>query len=173
MNKTGMLSLIAPCIIIAMSCCPEKVKDDVSSRHDFKTAVYGDHTGLMIVDTIIYDVIIKNPNPYDTWTDKCLKHLNKEQFVNILFESVYENQATAYDVLSQNVITSDQLKKLEQKKDFDRDKIGKLQFTESWFYNDSLRTMSKRVISVSLGYEIFDDQGELIGHKPAFKILMN
>jgi hypothetical protein len=173
MNKTGILSLITSCIIVAMSCCPEKAKDDVSIQRVFKTADYGDHTELMIVDTIIYDVIIKNPNPYDTWTDECLKHLNKEQFVDLLFESVYKNQATAYDVLSQNIITSVQLKKLEHKKDFDRDKIGKIQFTESWFYNDSLRTMSKRVISVSLGYEIFDDKGELIGHKPAFKIFMN
>lgn len=173
MKKTGIFSLIIPCIIIAISCCPERAKDEGSSQPVFKSAGYEKHTGLMIVDTIIYDVMIKNPNPYDTWTDECLKNLNKEQFVNILFESVYKNQATAFDVLSESIITPAELKKLEKKKDFDRDKIGKMQFTESWFYNDSLRTMSKKVISVSMGYEILDDQGNLIGHKPVFKIFLN
>ncbi len=171
MNNTGILTLIMLCII-AMSCGPEKTKDDDSSQPVFKQALYDNHTGSVIVDTIIYDVLIKNPNPYDTWTDECLKRLNKEAFVNLLFESVYQNQATAFDVFSENVITPEELKKLERKRDFSRDKIGKLQFTESWFYNDSLRTMSKKVISVALGYEVSDDQGNLM-HKPVFKIYMN
>lgn len=173
MKKTAIIYVILTCIFITLSCKQDRIKNERIKQPDNKPVVYENLTGLMIVDTIIYDVLIKNPNPYDTWTDECLKHLNKEAFVNLLFESVYKNQATALDVLSEKVITPEELKKLEKKKDFDRNKIGKLQFTESWFYNDTLRTMSKKVISVALGYETYDDQGNLIGHKPVFKIYLN
>ena len=173
MKKAGDFILIVLCINIALSCCPEKAKEEVKNQPVYSSMVSDNLNGMMVADTIIYDVIIKNPNPYDSWTDECLKHLNKNQFVDILFESVYKENAIAYDVLSGNIITPDELKKFERKKDFNRDKIGKIQFTESWFYDDSLRSMSKKVLSVSLGYEIFDDQGSLIGHKPAFKIYLN
>ena len=173
MKNKGVFILSFFGIIYALSCCPEKVKDEVHSLSAIESAMHKNFTGVMIVDTIIYDVIIKNPNPFDSWTDECLEHLNKEQFVDILFESVYEENAIAHDIFSENIITPDELKNLERKKNFSRDNIGKIQFTESWFYNDSLRSMSKKVISISLGYEIFDEQGDLIGHKPAFKIYLN
>jgi len=173
MKQTGVLILITGCLAITMSCCPEKMKDEAAGQPVFESALYENLNGIMIVDTIMYDVLIKNPNPYDDWTEECLRHLNKDRFVDILFESVYQKKATAYDVLSEDIITPDKLKKLEKNKDFDRDKIGKIQFTESWIYNDSLQSMLKKVISVSLGYEVFDDHGDLIGHKPAFKIYLN
>ena len=173
MKKTGVLTLIILCIIIALSCCPEKVKEEVSNQPVDISAVFENLNGILVADTIIYDVIIKNPNPDDKWTDACLKNLNKEQFVNLLFESVYNEQATAYEIFSDKIITPNELRKLEKNKDFDREKIGKIQFTESWFYNDSLRSMSKKIISFSLGYEILDERGNLIGHKPAFKIYLN
>ncbi len=165
--------MIITCIVFYFSCGPEKVKDEAVYKPAFQSAMHDNLYGITIADTIVYDVIIKNPNPHDNWTDECLKNLNKDQFVDILFESVYKKQATAYDVFSDNIITPDELKKLERKKDFSRNKIGKIQFTESWSYNDSIRSMSKKVISVALGYEIFDDEGSLIGHKPVFKIYLN
>ena len=48
-----------------------------------------------------------------------------------------------------------------------------MQFTESWYYSDTLQVLSKKVISVSMGYEILDERGNLIGYKPAFKIYFN
>jgi len=173
MIKPKAINLIISCVVMASSCCPEKTKDEVTRQPATDFILQENFSGLMIADTIIYDVIIKNPNPEDKWTEECLRNLKKEQFIDILFESVYEKQAIAYDLFTEKIIAPNKLKQLERKKDYDRHKIGKIQFAESWFYNDSLRLMSKKVISVSLGYEIFDETGNLIGYKPAFKIYLN
>jgi hypothetical protein len=172
MIKTGISVPIIFCITIALSCCPEKVKDEVNNQPAFVSDMQEHFSGMTVADTIIYDVIIKNPNPDDSWTDKCLKHLNKKQFIDRLFKSVYNGQATAFDLFSGKIMTPDELKSFERKKEFNRNKIGKIQFTESWYYNDSLQSMSKKVISMSLGYEVFDEKGNLIGHKPVFKIYL-
>lgn len=170
MSKPAVLYLIIFPVMTALSCCPEKTKDDVTGEQSSDFIQPVNPNGLMVADTIIYDVIIKNPNPDDDWTDKCLRNLKKDQFVDILFESVYKKQATAHDLFTDEIISPDKLKNLERKKEFSRSKIGKMQFTESWYYSDSLQRMSKKVISVSLGYEMLDERGNLIGHKPAFKI---
>jgi hypothetical protein len=173
MRKSAVLYLIIFPVMTALSCCPEKTKDDVTGEMSPESIIPENPAGLMVADTIIYDVIIKNPNPDDDWTDKCLRNLKKEQFIDILFESVYKKQATAYDLFTDEIISPDKLKNLERKKEFSRSKIGKMQFTESWYYSDTLQVLSKKVISVSMGYEILDERGNLIGYKPAFKIYFN
>lgn len=173
MTKSAVLYLIIFPVVTALSCCPEKTKDDVTGEKLSDFTIPENQVGLMVADTIIYDVIIKNPNQDDDWTEKCLRNLKKEKFIDILFESVYKKQATAHDLFTDEIISPDKLKDLERKKEFSRSKIGKMQFTESWYYSDSLQVMSKKVISVSLGYEILDERGNLIGYKPAFKIYFN
>ncbi len=173
MKKSTVLYLIIFPVVTALSCCPEKTKDSVDREQSSDLILPENPIGLMVADTIIYDVIIKNPNPDDDWTDKCLRNLKKEQLVDILFESVYKKQATAHDLFTDEIISPVKLKGLERKKEFSRSKIGKMQFTESWYYSDSLQALSKKVISVSLGYEILDERGSLIGYKPAFKIYFN
>jgi hypothetical protein len=168
-NSTDF-TLIVFTVLMALGCCPEKAKDEVTRQRSSDFILPENTSGIMIADTIVYDVIINNPNPHDTWTEKCLRNLKKEQFVDLLFESVYKNQAIAHDLFTDKIITPEELKDLERRKEFNRNKIGKIQFTESWFYNDSLSLMSKKVISFTLGYEIFDESGNLIGHKPVFKI---
>ncbi|MBN2214602.1 MAG: hypothetical protein JW723_10180 [Bacteroidales bacterium] len=173
MLKHGIYYLIIIFVAMAASCHPEKKKHELPRQSLSEFISSQNISGFLIADTIIYDVIIKNPNPYDKWAEKCLSNLKKEAFIDFLFESIYKKQTTAHDLYTDKIITPDELKSLERNKEFNRNKIGKIQFTESWFYSDSLRSMSKKVISVTLGYEILDDKGELIGHKPAFKIYLN
>ena len=156
---------------IVSACCPNTAKDENNSLVVNKLP--STETGYVFADTIIYDVIIKNPNSDDTWTELCLKNLKREQFIDKLFESVYTKKATAYDLNNDEIISPDDLRIMEKKKEIDRDRIGKIQFTESWLYNDSLMIMTKKVLAASLGMEVFDEKGDLIGYKHLFKVRFN
>ncbi len=158
-------------IILLSGCCRDKDKQEDNFLSI--SALPSTESGYVVADTIIYDVIIKNLNSGDKWTEKCLKNLKKEQFIDKLFESVYNEKAVAYDLNSNNIITSDDLKSMEKKKEINRNRIGKIQFTEAWLFNDSLLIFTKKVLSASLGMEVYDEKGELIGYKHIFKLLFN
>ncbi|MBN2611069.1 MAG: hypothetical protein JXB00_05890 [Bacteroidales bacterium] len=159
--------------LITFACCPDnkngKTTTSVTGTFDMNqtTAVQ------VMADTIIYDVVIKNPNPDDTWTQECLKGLKKEIFIDELFEKVYSGELAAYNFENNEIISPVALKEMENKKTVEREKIGKLQFTEAWIYSDSLLMLSKKVISVSLGSEVVDNTGELLGYRHVFKLYFN
>ena len=129
--------------------------------------------GALVADTIIYDVIIKNPNPEDACTNECLKNFQHSTLMDSLFNLVYTRQATVYDFFSQEPLKVKEIKRMEKEEDFMRDNIGKIQFTEKWYFDASTQQLQKEVISMVLGYELKSDEGEVRGYKPIFKIQLN
>ena len=129
-------------------------------------------SGKNIADTIIYDVIIKNPNPDDQWTNECLKSLKKDSLIDMIFELAYSENADVYDFFTGEKLTKRSIKKLEKQKDFNRDLIGKIQFTERWYFDPINQKMNKKILSMTLGYEIYYSDSIFGGYKPAFKITM-
>ncbi len=127
----------------------------------------------LIADTIIYDVIIKNTDPDNKWIEKCLGNLNRSELVDQLFDAVYDNKANAYNFFSGKKLRPADLKRIEKDKDFNRSKIGKLQFTEAWYYDPPKLLMQKRIISITLGHELPGNDGNIIGYKPVFKVYLN
>jgi hypothetical protein len=126
-----------------------------------------------VADTIIYDVVIRNTNPYDTWIEKSLGRLKHDKLIDSIFSLVYEQGVKAYDYFSGEELTSKQIHSRENEKGFSREHIGKIQFTEAWYFNNKTRTLKKEVISIALGYELYGDSGELRGYKPVFKVYLN
>jgi hypothetical protein len=171
MNKI-IINLIILCLILSYSSCKEGRQEQ---QQNYKADEYKIDTMMknLIADTIIYDVIIKNPDPSDEWTEKCLAGFNKDRFIDQLFNAVYDKNAFAYDFFSGEKITPRVLKRIERSRDFSREKIGKIQFSESWYYDSLNLVMQKRIISLVLGYELYGDNGEIIGYKPVFKIDLN
>jgi len=129
-------------------------------------------TGTMVADTIIYDVIITNPDPQDAWTAKCLGRLNRKALVDSLFTMVYAETAVAYNFETLEKLTPVQVKKLESAEGFSRGEIGKIQFTEAWYIHPATNSMTKEVLSVVLGSNFYDSDGNLFGHKPVMKIVL-
>lgn len=171
MNKF-IAGLIIICLVICYNSCRETGQEtgEYSEAHIYQ----GDSLlKNLIADTIVYDVIIKNPDPDDKWTEECLAGLDIDRFVNQLFDAVYNKNAVAYDFFSGKQITPGKLKRIERSNDFSREKIGKIQFSESWYYDSLNLFMEKRIISMVLGYELYGDNGEIIGYKPVFKIELN
>lgn len=126
----------------------------------------------LLADTISYPVRIKNIDPEDEWATVRLKNLKNQQFVNDVFEAVYSGKATAFNYLSDEPMTIDAVKELEQRDDFKRDNVVELEFREAWWYNADKSMFKKKVLSILVAYVVFDDSGET-RMKAAFYIKTN
>jgi hypothetical protein len=128
--------------------------------------------GLIAADTIIYDVVIRNPNPDDTWKAFCLSRVNYAVLIDSIFSMVYSGRISAFDHETREKLTIRQVQEIENADGFSRDKIGMIQFTEVWYLNPAEKSMHKKVISMVLGYDYFTPEGELFGHQPVFRVDM-
>jgi hypothetical protein len=54
----------------------------------------------MVADSVIYDVVVKNPNIDDHWTEECLRHLDRLGLVDMVFEAIYREELIPYDYIS-------------------------------------------------------------------------
>jgi hypothetical protein len=129
--------------------------------------------GVLIAENIIQDIVIKNYDPDDAWTEECLKGMKREVLVNMAFDLAYSGKARVYDFDTNERLTVRQLKQLERKEGFSRDKIGKIQFIESWYLHPEKVILTKKVSSMVLGYETYDSKGEFRGYLPVFRMMLN
>ena len=171
MNKI-IFYLLLSYVIIILTGCKEKRQEPEYNDREIQVK-YDSMAGNLIADTIIYDVIIKNPNPDDIWTEQCLGYLRRDEFVNQLFEAVYDKRANAYDFITGRKMSPRDLRKLEKNEDFEREKIGKIQFAEVWYFDTAKLALEKRILYMNLGYEVMGENSEIIGYKPVFRIYLN
>lgn len=125
---------------------------------------------ITIADTLIDDMVVKNPDTTNWWTEKCLQRLQRKTFVDTIFAKLYRKEIIAYDYYTQQPLTINQIKKFEKQDDFNRNIVGKFQFYESWHYNSENHIFIKKVHAIIFGYETYTDKGEVKGYKPMFKI---
>jgi len=163
--KAKHITIIVMCLVALLQACNNKAERNTPTTNTLIPEQ-------CIADTIIYSVVIKNPNPLDTWTDECLSQLKRQQLVDQLFDAVYKHKATAYSYTNHRELSIAEIKTMEQSADFSRDKVAKLQFWESWYFDEQLQSMNKKVHAVLLAYEINTEDGELRGYKAAFYIKM-
>ena len=171
MNKIVVYMFLSYAIIGYTGC-----KEDRKESRDYTREIILNKDSLkenLIADTIIYDVLIKNPNPDDEWAEQCLGYLNRGKFIDQLFDAVYNKQANAYDFFTGEKISPGDLRKIEKAGDFGREKVGKIQFAETWYFDAANLKMEKRIIYLVLGYELQGDSTEIVGYKPVFRINLN
>jgi hypothetical protein len=152
---TGILIIVG---VLTLSC-----KNKAASEND--TIKYE-----IVADTITYDVVIKNTEKIDPMTDEFLRYLNKTKLIDGIFSSIYSGELKAYDYFSGNKLTIEQIKDIENSESYSREDIGKIQFTEIWYYNKDNSVFKKNVLSMTLGLEQYNDDGTLRGYIPLFKI---
>jgi hypothetical protein len=126
--------------------------------------------GVMLADTISYPVVIKNPDSTDTWTDDCLRPLNRAKLADMVFEAIYNNKAQAYSYLDDKPLSVSYIKELEQQDGYSRDKVGKLQFWESWYFDEKKQVFTKKVHKILVAYEALTESGKLRNYRAAFYI---
>ncbi|MEA3451555.1 MAG: hypothetical protein U9Q83_06585 [Bacteroidota bacterium] len=135
----------------------------------YETPKSGEH--LVFADPIIYDVILKNPDPADDWKDYCLKEVDVEALSKVIFNAVYQGKLTPYYYRSDDsILPIDSVKSIEVK--YKIENVGKIQFNEQWYFDEEKLEMYKKVVSITLGYELVNDIGEIFGYHPAFKVFL-
>lgn len=154
-------------ILVSISCKNEESKKTSNAE------ITPSRSDNLLADTIIYDVIIKNPNPNDKWTTECLQYLNRTNFVDDIFQAVYNEEIEAYSYFENELIKPKKLQKMEKDGEVDRGLIGKIQFTEKWYYDKNNLAFNKEILSVVLGEEIISQDGNIRGYKPIFKVALN
>jgi hypothetical protein len=163
------LFLIALLVIMIVAC---RKTDHSMAGKDASNAVVT-LPGLVVADTIIYDVIIRNSNPDDTWAAHCLKGLNHSMLIDSVFEMVYSGRMAAFNHETGEKLTPKQVGKIESEEGFSRDNISMIQFKEVWYLNPGETAVTKKVLSMVLGYDFYTTKGDLIGHKALFRVEMN
>ncbi len=121
-------------------------------------------------DTIICDMVVKNPDKDDAWIAKCLGHLQRKALIDSIFDDLYNGKLLAYDYATNKALSVEDVKKAEQLKGYSRNIIGKFQFREAWFYDKQKHIFIKKVYSIIFGYEAYDDKGFVKGYRPLFKV---
>lgn len=170
-NKVRERSIILTCLLILSTYnygCGDRIpeqKEPLVPRTPSGAAI--------IADTVTYNVIVKNPEPEDTWTEKSLGRLKMDSFVEMIFEAIYSRELVPYDYYTNEAMSVREIRRLEQNEEFSRANIGQLQFTEEWYFDQENLRLEKRVNSITLGYEVYNLAGDLRGYKAAFKVKLN
>ena len=161
--KLKLTYLISILLLFIYSC---QQNSDKKINISNKTEEY-----LVIADTIINDIMLKAAEN-DEWAEYSLRKLDKLRLVNEIFDLAYEGKLTPYEFFSETPLTIEDIKQLERDPEFSRDKIAKVQFEEGWYFDPVSLKMTKRVHSIMLAFEIYNNQGEIKGYKPAFKVYL-
>ena len=166
-------------IIFLWSCTQEKKQTNTTQRDTLNVSMQDvlpvgkidNQEVITIAEPITYDVIVKNPNQDDDWTEECLKNTDRQTLIKILFTKVINGQLKAHYYLTDTVIPTDSIKALYER--IPLEKVGKVQFEEEWFFDTINNRMYKKVNSIVFGYELKDAAGEVYGYKPGFKVYLN
>lgn len=164
--KTTIAVILFMSAAVIFSCRQEDSEIIVSDSQLIDSTL-----GIIVADTIIYDVNIVNTNPDDDWANQCLQGLDHDVLIDNIFAMIYEGSITAYDFETKEALSPRRVKRIENEEGFDRASIGMIQFTEAWYLDPDKSTMTKKVSSMVLGTNnYFTSDGTLIGPKALFRV---
>lgn len=155
-----------------ISCCTKENQNTDNLKQTLKTTKQNSLENCFTTDSIIYDVEII-PDSTDEFRVNCLKEFDQKEFVEIIFDAVYSGRLKAFDIGTNEELSIKEVKKLEKTEGYNRSSIGKLQFNESWSLNKETLSFEKKVTWIKMGYEVYTDEGILMGYAPLFGVWMN
>ena len=149
----------------------EKIEIPPVKSGAFYTDVADSGQSIILAPSIIYDVIIKNPDSADYWTDECLQELDIEAMSNIIFNAIYNGKLVPHDYNTESPISLKEVKEFET--EYLRKRIGKMQFSEEWYFNETSMEFGKRVNAIMLAYELYENDSTVKGYKAGIKVYLN
>ena len=172
-------SIIILALIITFSACkPEKTDETETKENLGNEAVINtdllnaSDSATIVADSIMYITGVKNHDPAEAYyMDEWLSGAKTEVLANLIFKAVYEGRLKAYDYITGEEMTIDEVKELE--KEWKREDIGQILFTEDWYFDSSELKMYKQVNSVMLAYYRYGDDGTLLGNKSGIRVYLN
>ncbi|HEX2395146.1 MAG TPA: hypothetical protein VHI78_07360 [Bacteroidales bacterium] len=126
--------------------------------------------GFIIADTIIYDVNIVNKNPDDQWSTKRLNKLDRKLMIDNIYDLVYSGKANAYNHTSGEKLTIRQVQELEKSEGFNRENVDMIQFKEVWYMNPEQKSITKKVLSMVLGSQVYGTDGQYLANRAVMRV---
>lgn len=185
MKNILTILLLASCIFIT-SCTTNSnntnnnqdstqiVKEEISQPAfvpETETYYNIDSAALLISNPISYDVTVKNYKTDDDWEAERLSKTNLKVLVNALFQAVYKGRLTPYDWVSEQPMPIDSVKSWD--KHHKRDEIGKIMFTEDWYFSEKTLTMTKKITGITLAYGRINKSIGEISFYPIFYVKLD
>jgi hypothetical protein len=128
---------------------------------------------VLIASDIVTEVIIRPDPEGDPWEVEKVAGYNGQSLVDSIFNRIYNGRMTVYDYHSGEPLKPADVKKIEAEFKNDRTKIGKISFTEDWYYFPEENRVEKRTKSVTFGYELYNNVGKVYAYKAAFRADLN
>jgi hypothetical protein len=165
-----VLIVLSGILLLSFSCKNTTVKESSNPSASGGEA----NSDLIVVGKdIITEVIVKPDSLGDPWQVEKVKNYNGKQMFSNLFENIYNKKVTVYDILSEEPLSPDNVRKMEQDFSKDLSKIAKFQFLEDWYFNPVTNKITKTVKSVSFGYELTSGEGLPPRYKALFRLKMD
>jgi len=161
------IQLVALLFLLMAACTPKEKSEPTEINVETST-----DSLIIVAESIIYDVIIIPQSDNDEWEAEKLEGFSGSEMINSLFESIYNDKVEVFDYHSGEKMSISDVKKMENSEGFEREKIGKIQFTENWYYNPDNLKMEKEIVSIVPGYESRSSDGLIISYKAAFRLDM-
>jgi hypothetical protein len=124
---------------------------------------------VFIATDIVTEVIIRPDPEGDPWDAEKVAGYRGDPLVESIFSRIYEGTLTVFDYHSGEPLTPAEVKKIEGEFENDRSKIGKLSFTEDWYYYPAENRIEKKAKSVTFGYELYNNLGKVYAYRAAFR----
>ncbi len=128
---------------------------------------------VLIASDIVTEVIIRPDPDGDPWEIEKVAGYEGDPLVANIFNRIYDGTLTVYDYHSGEALSAADVKKIESEFSDDRTRIGKLSFTEDWYYNPVENSLHKRAKSVTFGYELYNNLGKVYAYRAAFRADLN
>lgn len=129
-------------------------------------------SGIKIAEPIIYEVLVKNPNPDDDWKTECLANTNTKILVEDILAAVKEGNLPAFDYYDNHELSKSEIKEIIKKGNLSEN-TANIQFEEEWYWDKNALALNKKVNKIMLGYAVYDAKGEVRGYKASFVVDLN
>jgi len=175
---TLLISYLFVNLMLFTNCSSDSLQNEKSSissdslkYKDYQESVLDKSKSRVIADTILYSVVIKNPDSLDEWASECLRRTDVKAFADIIFNSIYEKKLAPYNYNTEIPMTIPEVKALE--KEFPRTQIGKVFFKEEWYFDSSKMKFYKKVNALMLAYELYNRDGSVRSYKAGVLVFLN
>ena len=168
MKSKIVLIIIGTLIFYSCNKNPEK-KSSTVKLNAVTWVENGDTSqAFQIAKPIIYDVVVRKHNYDDDWTKQCLDSTNIDGLSNLVFDLIYSGKLTPYNYFTDEKMTIKEVRKVE--KEFARNRIGKMQFIEDWYFDTNKMQFHKKVKGIMLAYERYRADSTVRNYKAGIKV---
>jgi hypothetical protein len=169
MKGLHIFSLLIVFMLISVAAC--KNRTDVKQLPVAGQDVTNENNLIPVGREIVTEVYTRPDTLGDPWeVEKVSGYDGREMFSHIL-DGVYSGSLTAYDCITGEELSKDAIGKIKKQVGTESENIGKIIFTEDWFWDPASDKFIKKIKSLSFGYETKRETGLPPAYTPLFQII--